>query len=136
MTEPKIKELLGYAEIQVSARQISGILIKGQKEYHAENDAICEAGLSNSPYQHLDDTPARVNGKSEYCQILLTPVYTSYHTTAHKDRLSVLDVLRNLLQQFFYRLIIADVVLSQKYSLEFTIFWVCTHMQLTPGTPL
>jgi hypothetical protein len=95
MTEPKIRELLGYAGIEISAGQISGILIKGQEEYHAENDAICEAGLSSSPYQHLDDTPTRVNGQNAYCQILSTPVYTSYHTTAHKDRLSVLDVLRN-----------------------------------------
>ena len=101
MTEPKIKELLGYAGIQISAGQISGILIKGQEEYHAENDAVCEAGLSSSPYQHLDDTPARVNGKNEYCQILSTPVYTSYHTTAHKDRLSVLDVLRNGRKRIF-----------------------------------
>jgi len=95
MTEPKIRELLGYAGIEISAGQISGILIKGQEEYHAENDALCEAGLSSSPYQHLDDTPTRVNGQNAYCQILSTPVYTSYHTTARKDRLSVLDVLRN-----------------------------------------
>jgi len=95
MTEPKILEILGYASIQISPGQISNILTKGQEEFHVENDAVCEAGLSSSPYQHLDDTPTRVNGQNQYCQTLSTPVYTSYHTRPHKDRLTVLDVLRN-----------------------------------------
>lgn len=95
MTEPKILEFLGYAGIQISPGQISGLLTKGQEEFHAENDAVCEAGLRSSPYQHLDDTPTRVNGQNQYCQTLCNPVYTSYHTRPHKDRLTVLDVLRN-----------------------------------------
>ncbi len=95
MTEPKILEFLGYAGIQISPGQISGILTKGQEEFHAENEAVCEAGLQSSPHQHADDTPTRVNGQNQYCHILCNPVYTSYHTRPHKDRLTVLDVLRN-----------------------------------------
>lgn len=95
MTEPKILEFLGYAGIQISPGQISGLLTKGQEEFHAENEAVCEAGLQSSPEQHVDDTPTRVNGQNYYCHILCNSVYTSYHTRPHKDRLTVLDVLRN-----------------------------------------
>jgi hypothetical protein len=94
MTEPKILEFLGYAGIQISPGQISNLLTKGQEEFHAENNAVFEAGM-NSTYQHLDDTPTRVNGQNQYCQTLCNEVYTSYRTRPHKDRLTVLDVLRN-----------------------------------------
>jgi len=95
MTEPKILELLGYVGVPISAAQISNMLIKDQEEFHAESDAVFEAGLGSSPYQHIDDTPTRVNGQNQYCHILCNPLYTSFHTRPHKDRLTVLDVLRN-----------------------------------------
>jgi hypothetical protein len=95
MSEPKIIEFLGYAGIQISTGQISKLLTKGQAEFHAESEAVYEAGLRSSPYQHLDDTTTRVNGQNHSCHILCNPVYTSYHTRAHKDRLTVLDVLRS-----------------------------------------
>ncbi|MGH2459255.1 MAG: hypothetical protein ACRDIY_10355, partial [Chloroflexota bacterium] len=52
-------------------------------------------GLRSSPWQHLDQTSTRVNGQNDHCQILCNPLYTALFTTASKDRLSVLDVLRN-----------------------------------------
>jgi len=95
MTQPKIREFLGYVGVPISAAQISNMLIKDQEEFHAESAAVFEAGLRSSPYQHMDDTPTRVNGQNQYCHILCNPVYTSFHTRLHKDRLTVLDVLRN-----------------------------------------
>ena len=95
MTEPKILEFLGYATIQISTGQISHMLTKGQAEFHAESDAVFEAGQRSSPYQHLDDTTTRVNGQNQNCHILCNPVYTAFRTRPHKDRLTVLDVLRN-----------------------------------------
>jgi len=95
MTEPKILELLGYATIQISPGQISHMLTKGQEEFHAESDAVFEAGQRSSPYQHLDDTTTRVNGQNQNCHILCNRVYTAFRTRPHKDRLTVLDVLRN-----------------------------------------
>ena len=95
MTQPKIREFLGYVGVSISAAQISNMLIKDQEEFHAESAAVFEAGLRSSPYQHIDDTPTRVNGQNQYCHILCNPVYTSFHTRPHKDRLTVLDVLRN-----------------------------------------
>lgn len=95
MTEPKIREFLGYVGIQISLGQISNMLIKGQEEFHAESEAVGEAGRNSSPHHNLDDTPVRVNGQNHHCHILCNPVYTSYHTRQHKDRLTILDVLRN-----------------------------------------
>ena len=95
MTEPKILEFLGHIGIQISPGQISNMLIKGQEEFHAESDAVVEAGLRSTPYQQTDDTLTRVNGQNQSCHILCNPLYTSFHTRPHKDRLTVLDVLRN-----------------------------------------
>jgi len=43
---------------------------------------------------HLDDTPTRVNGQNQSCHVICNPLYTAYFTKPGKDRLSVLDVLR------------------------------------------
>ncbi len=95
MTEPKVLEFLGYVGIRISPAQISNLLIHGQAEFHAESEAVFEAGLKSSPHQHLDDTPTRVNGQNQACHIVCNPVYTSFHTRPHKDRLTILDVLRH-----------------------------------------
>jgi hypothetical protein len=59
--------------------------------------------LQSSPWQQIDDTSTRVNGHNQHCQIVCNPLYTHYHTTAAKDRLAILDVLRNG-QERSYRL--------------------------------
>jgi hypothetical protein len=53
------------------------------------------AGLQSSPWQPLEATGTRVHGQNPHCHIVCNPLYTAYHTTPSKDRLSVLDVLRN-----------------------------------------
>jgi hypothetical protein len=95
ITEPKILEFVEHIGIQISLGQISNMLIKGQDEFHAESDAVFEAGQRSSPYQHIDDTSTRVDGQNQNCHILCNPVYTAFRTRPHKDRLTVLDVLRN-----------------------------------------
>ena len=88
-------EFVGNIGIQISPGQISNMLIKDQKEFHAESAAVFEAGQRSSPYQHIDDTATRVDGQNQNCHILCNPVYTAFRTRPHKDRLTVLDVLRN-----------------------------------------
>jgi hypothetical protein len=51
--------------------------------------------LRSTSWQHTDDTQTRVNGQNEHCHVVCNPVYTVYITLPKKDRLSVLDVLRN-----------------------------------------
>jgi len=95
MTQPKILEWFRQVGIHISAGEISNLLIKDQHQFHVEKDAVYQAGLSSSPWQHLDDTATRVNGQNQHCHVVDNPLYTAYLTTPWKDRLSVLDVLRN-----------------------------------------
>jgi hypothetical protein len=55
---------------------------------------VLQAGLSSSPWQHLDSTGTAVNGKNAQCHILCNPLYTAYCTLPAKDRLSLLRVLQ------------------------------------------
>ena len=93
MSEPKILDLLHTVGMSMSAGQLSDLLIKDQEAFHAERAQVVRAGLSSSPWQHLDSTETRVNGKNEHCHVLCNPLSTAYCTTAAKDRLSLLRVL-------------------------------------------
>jgi hypothetical protein len=95
MSERKILGLYKDMGIQVSAGQLSNFLIKDQDEFHAEKQEVCAAGLASSPFQHIDQTGTRVDGENQHCTIVCNPLYTSYNTRPNKDRLSVLDALRN-----------------------------------------
>ncbi len=95
MSEPKVAELLRGVGIQISAGQVSNLLIKDQAAFHGEKAALYQAGLASSPWQHLDDTSTRVNGQNGYCHIVCNPLYTAYFTTAAKDRRTIIDVLTN-----------------------------------------
>jgi hypothetical protein len=94
MSEPKIRDVFASVGIQISAGQVSNLLIQHQEPFHAEAAAVLAAGLRSSPWQHLDDTPTRVNGQNHACHVLCNPLYTAYQTTAAKDRPTVLDVLQ------------------------------------------
>jgi hypothetical protein len=93
MSEPKILELLQTVGMSISAGQISDFLIKDQEPFHAESANVLQAGLASSPWQHLDSTGTRVNGKNEQCHVLCNPFYTAYCTLPSKDRLSLLRTL-------------------------------------------
>jgi len=101
MSEPNILQFCLDSGADISAGQISNFLIKKQEKFHEEKDAIYEAGLRSSPWQHIDDTGTRVKGKNQHCQILCNPLYTAFFTTEKKSRLSVLDVLRNFRERTF-----------------------------------
>jgi hypothetical protein len=94
MSEPKILDLLQTIGLRISAGQLSTLLIKDQEPFHAESAQVLQAGLSSSPWQHLDSTGTTVNGKNEQCHILCNPLYTAYQTLPTKDRLSLLRVLQ------------------------------------------
>ena len=80
--------------MQISAGQVSNLLIQHQEPFHAEAQAVLAAGLRSSPWQHLDDTPTRVDGQNHACHVLCNPLYTAYQTRGAKDRPAVLDVLQ------------------------------------------
>jgi len=95
MSEPKVVETLRSVGVSISDGQVSNLLIKDQDTFHAEKDAVYEAGLASSPWQHLDTTGTRVDGENQHCHIVCNPLYTAYFTTESKDRQTVIDVLRN-----------------------------------------
>ena len=79
-SEPKILEFFENVGIQISAEEISNLLIKKQESFHTEKDEVYEGGLQSSPWQQTDDTLTRVNGQNHHCHVVCNPVYTSYHT--------------------------------------------------------
>jgi hypothetical protein len=94
MSEPKILDLLSTMGLLISAGELSNLLIKEQDLFHAESAEVVEAGLSSSPWQHLDSTATRVNGQNHNCHVLCNPLYSFYCTTPSKDRRSYLRVLQ------------------------------------------
>jgi len=95
-SQPKIVEFLQHIGVLISAGQLCNLLIQNQESFHAEKDAVYEAGLRSSPWQHIDETGTRVNGVNQHCHVVCNPLYSAYLTTPRKDRFSVLDVLTNL----------------------------------------
>jgi len=93
-SEPKIHEFFANVGVEISEGQVSNLLIKKQAEFHQESAEVYDSGLRSSPWQHTDDTLTRVNGENQHCHVVCNPVYTAYHTRPTKERLSVLDVLR------------------------------------------
>jgi Transposase IS66 family len=101
MTEPKIADLLDNLGIVISSGQISAWLTGAYPGLQEEKREIVEAGLNSSVWQHMDDTGTRVDGENQHCQILCNPLYGAYFTTARKDRLTIIDVLRNGRERVF-----------------------------------
>jgi len=101
VSEPKLLDLFQSIGVVISAGQLSNLLIKHPADFHAEKAAVYVAGLASSPWQHLDQTNTRVDGVNQQCHVVCNPLYTVFCTTATKDRLSVLDVLRNLAARSF-----------------------------------
>jgi regulator of replication initiation timing len=95
MSIPKINEFLKNFGVLISGSYISDRLTKHIDVFHQEKAEIYLASLESSSYQQIDDTGSRVNGQNYYTQIVCNPLATVFFTTKRKDRLTILDVLRN-----------------------------------------
>ena len=95
MTQGKLLQLLADIGISISCGHLSQLPIQNHQGFETEKGEIYEAGLASSPWQHLDQTSAKVAGVNYTTNIICNPFYTVYVTTAHKDRLSVLKALQN-----------------------------------------
>jgi len=101
MSIPKITEFLQNFKIIISGSYISTRLTKHLDVFHQEKAEIYQASLECSSFQQIDDTGSRVNGQNYYTQIVCNPLATLFFTTKHKDRLTILDVLRNFESRSF-----------------------------------
>ena len=95
MTQGKLLEFLEDIGISISAGTISNLLIKKQEHFKAEYQEVYTEGSSCSPWQHFDQTGARVGGVNHTTNVICNPLFTIYQTTRRKDRLTVLKVLQN-----------------------------------------
>ncbi len=133
-SEPKILGFLDRVGLKISKGKLSNLLIKGQDVFHAESDAVYESGLRSTDYQQSDSTLTRVNGQNQNCHVMCNRFYSVYRTLAHKDRMSILDVLRNGRPRRF-RLnqtaldCLANVRLSQ--ATRQTLTACCSELEMT-----
>ena len=102
MSIPKILEFLTNFHILISGCYISNRLTKHIDIFHQDKLEIYLASLECSSYQQIDDTGSRVNGQNYYTQIVCNPLATVFFTTKRKDRLTVLDVLRDFESRSFW----------------------------------
>lgn len=94
MTQPKIERLLGELGCPVSTGLVAAWLSDTARGgFAVERTEMERAGLASSEWQGADDTSTRVDGTNRVCQVIGNPLYTSYHTVAHKDRHTILNIL-------------------------------------------
>ena len=86
-------EFLHTVGLLVSNAQLSNWLILDQQVFHEEKQAVVQAGLASTPWQHLDSTATGLAGQLYHCHILCNPLYTAYTTLPTKDRQALLKVL-------------------------------------------
>jgi len=101
MSIPKIKEFYTDLGIIISESYISNCLTKNLDVFHVEKSEIYEASLDVGEYQQIDDTGSRVNGQNCYTHIVCNDLCTVFFTTPKKDRLTIIDILRNFGSRVF-----------------------------------
>ena len=87
-------EFMEHCGVVISPASVSNIVRDAAELFQGEKEEIFRAGLAATTYQHIDDTSARVGGESWHTHIVCNPFHSTYFTTPHKDRLTILDLLR------------------------------------------
>jgi hypothetical protein len=81
-------------EIAISSGQLNNLLTEEQEIFHAEKDALLEAGLQVSTHIQTDDTSARHDGKNGYCTFIGNEFFSWFKSTDSKSRENFLELLR------------------------------------------
>jgi hypothetical protein len=71
-----IRIFRGYWHFHVS--RVSNLLIKNQADFKAEKTAVYLSGLESSPWQHFDQTAARVGGVNHTTNVICNPLYIAF----------------------------------------------------------
>jgi Transposase IS66 family len=91
---PKIGEFLRMHGIAISNGSISNILLENGQSLKPEQLAIHQAGSELGLYQATDTTVSRFNGANYNTHVFGNDAYTAYFTTPHKDRQTIVDLIR------------------------------------------
>ena len=100
VTQGRLLEELHELGIDISAGQISNILLQGHDALHAEKDELLPVAREISDHLHCDDTSARHRGKAAVCTHIGNEWFASFTTTDSKSRLNFLRLLCQPLEQY------------------------------------
>lgn len=93
-TQPLLLEQLREWGIDISSGQIDQLLATGKDAFHAEKDALLQAGLASSSYVTVDDSGARHQGKNGYVTQIGNDFFAWFSSTDSKSRMNFLELLR------------------------------------------
>ena len=93
-TQPLLLEQLREWGIDISAGQINELLIANHDAFHAEKDALLQAGLAASDYVSVDDSGARHQGRNGYVTQIGNDLFAWFSSTESKSRVNFLELLR------------------------------------------
>src|SRR3954470_2617221 len=80
--------------VRIAKGQLVALLTARQDAFHAEKDAVLEAGLATARWVTVDDTGARHAGRDETTTHIGDDRFAWFATRASKSRLNFLDLLR------------------------------------------
>jgi hypothetical protein len=100
VTQPLLLEDLEERGIDISAGQLSRILVEGQESFHQEKAELLPAGLAVSSYVGVDDTGARHAGRNGFCTVISNAWFASFESTDSKSRLNFLQVLQGAVRSY------------------------------------
>jgi hypothetical protein len=95
VTQSLLLEQLRAYGIDISAGQLSNLLVKKKEDFHREKNAIFDVGLAHSEFIQADDTGARHMGKNGYCTFVGNDFFSFFESTNSKSRINFLKILRN-----------------------------------------
>jgi hypothetical protein len=93
VTQGRLLEQLTELGVDISAGQLSNILLNGHEKFHAEKDELLPTARQISSTLHCDDTSARHQGKAAVCTHIGNDLFASFSTTDSKSRLNFLRLL-------------------------------------------
>jgi uncharacterized small protein (DUF1192 family) len=88
-----LEELLDFG-VDISAGHVNHILTENHETLHAEKDALLPTALQVFTTLCVDDSGAPHQGKYGSCLCICNEFFTSFHSSATKERSKFLDVLR------------------------------------------
>jgi hypothetical protein len=94
VTVERLRAQLRGLGVRISKGQIVTLLTANKDAFHAEKDAILEAGLASAAWVTVDDTAARHAGANEYTTHIGNDRFAWFATRPSKSRLNFLDLLR------------------------------------------
>lgn len=93
VTQGRLLEQLRELGVDISAGQLSNILLAGHENFHAEKDDLLPTAREISGTLHCDDTSARHQGQAAVCTHIGNELFASFSTTESKSRLNFLQLL-------------------------------------------